>query len=175
MATAFFQRQVDGPLQLSFFFISVVRSLHRGRSLRGSAILQASRTRPHSGNRATGSSPASHTKLVHLGHGEEGLPINEQIVLTKARIRSHGGRCVTDNLHDVIPFTRPAVIHNSGTSASVVDFLSVHHNLALSGSDRPHDDNIVFFPATICATSAFIESISVGESKAPIYYQRRVK
>jgi hypothetical protein len=49
-----------------------------------------------------------------------------------------------------------------------MDFLAFHHNLALSGSDRPHDDNIVFFSATICATSAFIESISVGESKAPI-------
>jgi hypothetical protein len=172
MTTAFLQRQVDGLLQLFIFsLLIIITILTLGRSFRdsaissfrGSTILQATRTRPH-----IRISSRSQAKLVHLGHGEEGLPVNEEIILTKARIRSHGGRRVTHHLHDVIAFTRPTVIHNSSTSASVMDFLAVHHNLALSGSDRPHDDNIVFFSATICATSALIESISVGESKAPI-------
>jgi hypothetical protein len=81
---------------------------------------------------------------------------------------------MTDDLHDVIALGRPTVVHNSRSIASVVDLFPVHHNLAFSRGDRPRNDDIVLFPATVRARSSLIEGISVGESKAPII-KRKVK
>ena len=74
---------------------------------------------------------------------------------------------MTGDFEHVIAFGVPGVIQNAHAIGRVVDFASVHENLAFPRSDGPDDDNFVLFSATIRAGTTLIECLQVGKAKAP--------
>jgi len=103
----------------------------------------------------------------HLGEGEEGLAVDEEVVLPEPGGGGERGGRVRDDLEDVVAPHRPAKVEDGGAAARVVDLLAVRQNQPLPGRDAPHQGDVVLLPAAVGARHPGRERLRIGEAEAP--------
>ena len=108
-------------------------------------------------------------QFEHLGHLEEGLAVDEEIVLAEAGGGRHGGGGVGHDLEDVVAPHGPGVLELGPPRHGVVHLLAVGQDQLLARGDRPDDGHVVLLPSARRAGLAGLEGVPVGESEAPAF------
>ena len=124
---------------------------------------------PDAGSPSLGGDGSLDAQLVNLGHPEEALSVDEEIVLPPPRrgIYLRGG--VGHDLEDAVAAQGPAELELGAAGHGVVDLLPVGQDQSLAGEDGPHDGHVVFLSAAGRARLAGIERVSVGKAEAPCW------
>mmetsp|Transcript_10392 Transcript_10392/g.29209 ORF Transcript_10392/g.29209 Transcript_10392/m.29209 type:complete len:266 (+) Transcript_10392:1122-1919(+) len=178
MPTRFLERGADGLGQFDLLLLPrsglplngrrPVRRRRRGTvrttAASASAVTVAG---PEPGSPRLGGDGSLDAQLVNLGHPEEALPVDEEVVLPPPGRRGHLRGGVGHDLEDVVAAHGPAELELGAAGHGVVDLLPVGQDQPLAGGDGPHDGHVVLLSAAGRSGFAGVERFSVGKAESP--------
>ena len=118
--------------------------------------------------------PPRESEPVNLREREEAASVDEEIVLSKARLGGHGCRGVRDDLQHVIPPHGPREVDDGATTRGIVHLLPVCQYQALPGRDAPHEGDVVFLPPAGGPGLPGCDGIGIREAEPPSHPPLRV-